>query len=289
MTYKNGNAIIEILETGSRTITYEEPILLDYPLNIDIRISTSCSFAETLCKDFCHESAVKYGKDCDYEALKSKLDGLPQGIELAIGCNQYTSSLDNFLDWCLTKGYICNLTINQGHLNRDALILERAIINNRVKGLGVSYRSELKWNVPEFVLNYSNTVFHCIVGIDKFSEVLALKDKGVRKILLLGEKDFGFNVGKVDLSSQTHKEWFWWVKKLFSEFEVVSFDNLALEQLKIKRFLNDEDWQTFYNGEYSFYIDAVNQTFSPSSRSNNKVNWDIPIKSYFKSIIYANN
>jgi hypothetical protein len=291
--YTNGNATVTInLNNGSRIIECDEPfLLLQYPLNIDIRVSSKCAFGlnpntgKAFCW-FCHESATTDGIECDYDDLKVKLNDLPKGIELAIGCNEYTISLDDFLDWCLNKGYVCNVTINQGHLNRDSLMIKEAINNGRIKGLGVSYRSSLKWNIPKFILDYPNTVFHVIAGIDDFNDVLSLKDRGVNKLLVLGEKSFGFNENKVDLTSLSHKQWFWWIRKLFTEFKVVSFDNLALEQLNIKRFFNEDSWRTFYNGEYSFYINAIDKTFSPSSRSSDKVSWnDLTIETYFKSII----
>jgi hypothetical protein len=284
MKYINGNAEITLQENGTRIIEYEDELKLDYPTNVDIRVSTSCSFADNICKAFCYESALVNGKDCDYEALKQKLIGLPKGIELAIGCNHFTENLYQFLDWCNQQEYICNLTINQGHINRDFELIEKAITNNLVKGLGISYRKELKWIGPQYILDYSNTIFHIIVGIDSFNDVMSLKDKGVKKLLCLGEKNVGFNQGKVNLQSINHKEWYWWVAKLFSEFEVVSFDNLALEQLNIKRFFNDKNWDIFNQGEYSFYIDAVNQTFAPSSRSKDVTSWkDLSISEYFKN------
>ncbi len=282
--YQNGNADIVLESTGSRTISYEGDLKLEYPLNLDIRVSTSCSFADNVCKDFCHESAIRKGKDADYTALLEKLEGLPAGIELAIGCNEFTQELSLFLKECELRGYVCNLTINQGHVVRDLKYLNWGIKWKFVKGLGISYRSSLKWNIPDSILKYSNTVFHIIAGIDKFEDVLALSEKGVKKILILGEKDFGYNFSKVNLTSRNHKEWYWWIHKLFSKFDVVSFDNLALEQLNVKRFLKQDDWNTFYQGEYSFYIDAVNQTFARSSRSAEKTDWNVGVKEYFKSI-----
>lgn len=293
-SYVNGNANVTIFNDGTRIIETENDVLeLETPNNLDIRVSTSCSFGQkddgsvVLC-EFCHESAKVNGKDCDYELLQQKLEGLPKGVELAIGCNSFTESLYNFLQWCYNQDYICNLTINQGHIKRDYDILIKAIKNNLIKGLGISYRKELKWSIPKEILNYSNTVFHVIIGIDSFNDVLELKNKGVNKLLLLGAKSHGFNEGKVDLNSRNHKEWYWWVVKLFNKFEVVSFDNLAVEQLNLKRFFTNRNWETFFNGEYSFYIDAVNQTFSPNSRSKDKVSWDnFTIRKYFKHIIYA--
>lgn len=288
--YKNGNAVVSIDNDGSRVVEYEDTLQLDFPLNIDIRVSTKCAFGAKadgtpgFCS-FCHESAKQNGSECDYEKLKNKILDLPKGIELAIGANQLTNNLYEFLYWAKCEGYICNVTINQGHIKRDMTMIKNAIDIGIIKGLGISYRSGLKWDVPPSILEYTNTVFHVIAGIDTFAEVEALAEMGVKKILILGEKDFGYNIGNVDLNSRKHKEWFWWVHKLFNKFDVVSFDNLALEQLRIQRFFTNENWEVFNNQEHSFYINAVDGYYAPSSRSNDKTDWNKKnIYEYFKSL-----
>lgn len=290
-SYVNGNAHIEIYPDGKRVITYDGELKLDMPLNIDIRVSNKCSFGQrpdgtyVLCS-FCHEEAKTDGNECDYELLKAKLYGLPKGIELAIGANNITGGLKDFLMWCNMQGYISNLTINQGHLRRDMNHLMYLIDNDYIKGLGVSFRSGLKWDMPEEILAYPNTVFHVICGIDTISDVIGLAARGVKKVLILGEKDFGFNAGKVNTQSQVHKTWLWHVRSLFDIFDVVSFDNLALEQLRVNRFFTNSDWKTFNQGEHSFYIDAVRQVYKPSSRDKNECHWNIDIKEYFKQLNY---
>jgi len=289
--YTNGNANIKLHGDGTRIIEYYDELNLEYPLNIDIRVSTQCAFGfnpktkKAFCS-FCHESATTDGVECDYEILKDKLSELPKGIELAIGANNVTPNLIKFIEWCHYKEYVVNLTINQGHIKRDINQLKYLINNQFIKGLGISYRSKLKFDIPTDILNYQNTVFHVIAGINDIIDVMTLKNKGVEKILILGEKDFGFNEGKVDLNTLNHKEWRWWVHKLFKHFNTVSFDNLALEQLNIKRFFNDENWETFNQHEHSFYINAVTQEFAPSSRNPNKTKFqNISVKEYFKTCI----
>ena len=289
--YQNGNATVELSDDGTRVITSPDSSFeFEYPLNLDIRVSTKCSFGRNpkigsgVC-NFCHESAITNGVECDYEELKHTLDELPEGIELAIGCNNLTDDLEGFITWCGHRGFIANVTVNQGHLHKFKEGLDSLITNGHIKGLGISYRSEFEFSIPQYFLNYENTVFHVIAGIDKFEDVLSLKDKGVKKILILGEKDFGFNEGKVDLDGVTHREWYWWVSKLFTEFDTVSFDNLALEQLDVKRFFTPIQWETFNQGEYSFYINAVDKYFAPSSRSNDITTWtNISIREYFKHL-----
>jgi len=302
--YNNGNAQINLKGDGTRIIHYENELDLKYPLNLDLRVSTKCSFANTLCKDFCHESAKVDGVECDYESLKEILKNLPAGIELAIGCNHVSYNFLSFLIWCKYKKFIVNLTMNQGHLKRDykKLFIPRSVVRGlfdlgtqntwtvrqtkTFDGLGVSYRSALNFNVEDIILNYENTVFHVIMGIDSISDVISLSAQGVKKILVLGEKDFGYNTNKVDTNSLNHKQWNWQLPRLFELFDVVSFDNLAIEQLDLKRFISKDKWDEFYQGEHSFYIDAVNQTFSRSSRSNEKVSWnDYNIEEYFKKFV----
>lgn len=288
--YINGNALISIYNNGTRIIESKDSKLkLEYPLNIDIRVSTQCSFGEKpdgspgVCT-FCHESAKVNGSECNYGELEKKLEDLPQGIELAIGCNNMTVGLKNFIIWCsFLKNYICNITLNQGHIKKNWSLINTLINQGYIKGLGISYRNSLKWNIPQSILDYQNTVFHVIAGIDDIDDVKELADKGVKKILILGEKDFGYNKGKVNLESRKHKEWRWYLRSLFDLFEVVSFDNLALEQLKPERFLSKKDFSTFNQGEHSMYINAVEGYYSPSSRSEVKISWkDKSLKQAFK-------
>ncbi len=288
--YKNGNANIKLYSDGTRETFFENELKLDYPLNVDIRVSTSCFFGlnertgKSVCS-FCHESALVKGRECDYNKLKENISPLIRGMELAIGGNEITEGLQDFLYWSSGQGFIPNLTVNQGHLSKAKEKLVALSDSHAVYGFGISYRSGFRWNVDPWFLENPNVLFHVIAGIDSIEDVLALSKLGVKKILILGEKDFGFNKGAVDLESRKHREWFWWVGKLFDAFQVVSFDNLALEQLDIKRFFSESSWDTFYQGEYSFYINAVDGFYSPSSRSTEKVSWGaISAPNYFKQL-----
>lgn len=279
--YINGNASITVLNDGSRVIQHSAPLVLEYPLNVDIRVQNGCSFANTLCKDFCHEMPSVKGNECDYNELLTKLSTeLNKNVELAIGCNELTDGLFNFCKEASQEGFIVNLTINQGHLQRDAFKLLQLMDNQWIKGLGISYRKPLKWNVPVEFIEYKNSVFHVICGIDSIEDVISLRGKGVRKILILGEKDFGFNTSKVNLESDLHKDW---IRKLHNlSFDVISFDNLALQQLPIKNQLSDKDWNSFYQSEHSFYINAVDKYLSPSSRSSDKSDYFTNFKDYYE-------
>ena len=58
-----------------------------------------------------------------------------------------------------------------------------------------------------------------------------------------------------------------WLRK---HFKIVSFDNLALEQLHIKEQMSQGAWESRYmgdDGQFTMYIDAVKMEYAPSSVS----------------------
>lgn len=60
---------------------------------------------------------------------------------------------------------------------------------------------------------------------------------------------------------------------MLSHFNVVSFDNLAINQLDVKRLMSEEEWNEFYmgdDGNYTFYLDLVEGTFGRNSLATDK-------------------
>jgi hypothetical protein len=63
------------------------------------------------------------------------------------------------------------------------------------------------------------------------------------------------------------------LEDMLNHFKVVSFDNLAIEQLEVKRLLDEEQWEEFYmgdDGKYTFYIDMVDGTFGKNSLATDR-------------------
>ena len=293
MKYINGNANIWLdLHDGTRIIEYpdNEPLTLDTPLNIDIRVSTQCPYGynvetqKSTCA-FCHESALVNGQECHYGILQQVLIDaeLPRGTEIALGVNQVTPDLIQFVKNLWKLGLIVNITMNERYITEfgDTGLLE---LKPYIFGLGISYRSlQGCLSLPDWIADYPHTVIHVINGIDDFNDV---KELGVkyRKLLILGEKDFGFNRGKVNLNTPSHIEWKSNVMQLTKIFDVVSFDNLGLQQLEIRGKISTEEYETFYQGEHSMYINAVEQYFAPSSRTRNGIKHfnGTDLRSYFQ-------
>lgn len=123
---------------------------------------------------------------------------------------------------------------------------------------------------------FPNSVIHVVNGIVRKEMLEKLYNKGL-KILILGYKYVGF--GKYyykdfsDGVDSLKKEMYNNLENMMDKFDVISFDNLALEQLKVKRFLSDKEWDEFFMGDdgheeftsASMYVDLVNNTFSFNS------------------------
>lgn len=291
----NGNALVTIWEDGTRTIVIDgesTDMRLATPLNVDVRISTTCSFGSdengvpsSVCS-FCHESASQRGANANLEATASVLCELPRGTEIALGLNHWgNDGLFPFLSTLRDHGLIVNVTVNSHHLARDWYNLRSAIKADLVKGIGVSYRPDMSkacWSaLNDLLCATPNVVLHVIAGIDSVDPILALDHFGVNKILVLGEKHVGFNANKVipirdsaepaPVNRSTTYEWVTRLHEVLAKFDIVSFDNLAVEQINVRRFFKDKaQWKTFYQGEHSVYIDAVAQIIKRSSRSTGK-------------------
>ena len=293
MKYRNGNAVVTLdLRDGTRIIEYpdNEPLTLQTPLNIDIRVSTQCPYGynvetqKSTCA-FCHESALVDGQECHYGILQQVLMDakLPRGTEIALGVNEITDNLIQFVKNLYRIGFVVNITMNERYILQYGDTGLKQMLPY-VFGLGISYRSlQGCLSLPDWIADYPHTVIHVINGIDDFDDI---KELGVkyRKLLVLGEKDFGFNRGKVDLSTKEHKQWKSNIMQLTEIFDIVSFDNLGLQQLEIRGKITDEEYKSFYQGEHSMYINAVEQYFAPSSRTRNNIQGfsETDLRSYFQ-------
>ena len=79
------------------------------------------------------------------------------------------------------------------------------------------------------------------------------------------------------------------LQKIVNEswFDVVSFDNLAIKQLDVKRLLTKEEWNEFYMGDdggFTMYVDMVNREFAKSSTSTERWTITNDIKEMFDKV-----
>ena len=295
-TYKNGNYQVSIFEDGSKIREYEDEMIPEFPENCDIKLTQYCD--NPICRRFCHEKSSEIGKHGDLDRGVELLKTWQIGTECAFGGGNTLSHPDivPFLEKVKSLGLISNLTVNSFHFNKQSDLIKQLISDKLFYGLGCSFMNKHSYiqDIRDIACLTSNLVFHLIIGIHSMDDIKYICDNfNNPKILLLGYKTFGNGVGyfkdnEEDITTNIYN-WFTHIYTLFDKELTLSFDNLAIEQLNLRRFFNDVAWYKFYQGDDGFanmYMDLVNMEYAISSRSNvkHKIETNDTIISMFKKI-----
>ena len=267
--YKNGNYFVKLFSDGTKIkCTSDNVFNADFPDSIDLKITNYC---ENSCP-MCHESSGLTGKAGNLN--HQIIDSFIPGMEVAIGGgNPLTHpNLIPFLTHLKTKGIIANITINAIDLNKYYELVLSLINNNLVHGIGISC---LKYNEDaiSFAQNHDNVVLHYINGVFPTEDYKKAFGKNL-KILILGYKDFGKGHDFYSpIVKNTMEQTAEMLEDILKGFSVVSFDNLALEQLQVKNIISESLYNKIYmgnDGEASMYVDLVEESFAVSSTSKNR-------------------
>lgn len=266
--YKNGNFVTTILSDGTKIReTKDDEFIPSFAENMDIKI---CNYCDMGCK-FCHEGSTINGKFGNI--LNEKfIDTLHPYQEVAIGGGDATSHPDliPFLQKLKEKKVIANMTVNQIHFEKKQELIKKLFDEKLIYGLGVSLVNPTKHFI-ELIKQYPNAVIHVINGVLKPSDVKALENNNL-KMLILGYKHLRrgneyFEEEQNDI--EVKQQWLYEnLEDIIQKFKVVSFDNLAIEQLNVKRLLTQEEWDEFYmgdDGKVTYYVDMVERKFAQSS------------------------
>ncbi len=270
-TYRNGNTTVTLMSDGTKIREYEGVPLVVHPESIDVKITDYC----TMNCQYCHESSTKDGVHGDLRKLLEIVEPLPAGVELAIGGGNPLDHPDliPFLQTLKGRGIVANLTVNQGHLKTFQEMLVYLIKDDLVKGVGISITSNNFTYVKPLLEISDNIVYHIIAGVNKVDDMDKLIALGKCKVLILGYKHFGFGVNFHSAAVENEiRRWYIHLPKYLGKC-VVSFDNLAIEQLDVKRLFTNKGWEKFYMGDdfcFTMYIDAVKQNYAPTSRSSDR-------------------
>lgn len=276
--YKNGNMCTRIFADGTKIReTEDDEFIPDFAENMDIKISNYCDMG---CK-FCHEGSTKNGKHGDILDQKF-IETLHPYQEVALGGGDATSHPDliPFLHKLKDRKVIVNMTVNQRHFEQKQELIKKLVDEKLIYGLGVSLVNPTDEFVS-LIQQYPNAVIHVINGILKPSDVVMLSDKDL-KILILGYKQLRRGG---DWYSEDHENIYikqMWLKEnlgtIINNFKVVSFDNLAIEQLEVQRLMSQEEWDEFYMGddsEFTYFIDMVEKKFSKNSTASLNERFDL--------------
>ena len=270
--YKNGNYSVTILSDGTKIRRTDDDIFVPaFAENCDVKITDRCDGG---C-EMCYEGCTPTGKHADLLGAKF-IDTLHPYTELALNGNDMSHpDLVSFLEKLKNKKIIANLTVNQVHFERHFDYIKSLIDRKLIYGLGISLRKPTKEFI-EKVKQFPNAVIHTINGILTPADVEMVMDKDL-KILILGykvrERGIGFFYSH-QAEIEANQEWLNSNLPEFPKhFKCVSFDNLAIEQLDVRRLMTEDEWNEFYMGDdggYTFYIDMVEKKFSKNSISDKR-------------------
>ena len=272
--YVNGNACIKIFDDGTRIIDWPdyEQLNLDFPLSMDFKITNWC---DENCP-MCHEMSNINGEHGDIMNLEF-VNHLHAGTEMAIGGGKVTShpDLKPFLKKLNSIGVLPSITVHQNEYINNIDLIENLINEKLINGLGISY-SHQNITMLKRAFKYPNTVIHLIAGIHG-NNVFDFLSKFNCKILILGYKNWGRGKNYSLKNEPFIERNIDWLKENLSnyldKFKVVSFDNLAIEQLDVRNLLNEDEWQEFYQGNdgtMTMYVDGVKKQFAKTSTSEDR-------------------
>lgn len=286
--YNNGNLVVTLYKNGTKvTLVNGDEMSPSFPDNIDVLITRCCS---QNCP-FCYENCTPNGQ----HAILFNSDGSPQwnwmnhlhaGQELALNGNDLDHpQLESFLKFLRKQDVVPNITVNQNQFMSNIDKIKYYVDNELVFGVGVSFLKQDDKFIEEFS-KLKNGVIHTIAGVTSIEDYKWL-GKFNLKILILGYKDRGR--GSLYKSSHDVKfnKLIYFLYDILNgvrsdlSYDIISFDNLALTQLDIKKnFFSDKSdkWDTMYQGNdglRTFYIDLVEGKFAKDSTSYNDVYYDI--------------
>ena len=292
--YKNGNFTTKIFSDGTKVReTEDDEFKAAFAENMDIKISNYCDMG---CK-FCHEGSTKNDKHGDI--LNEKfIDTLHPYQEVALGGGDATSHPDliPFLQKLKDRKVIVNMTVNQKHFEQKQNLIKRLVDEKLIYGIGVSLVNPT-YEFISLVKQYPNAVVHVINGVLRPSDVETLADNDL-KMLILGYKHLrrGNEWYREERENIVSKQM--WLKEnladIINHFKVVSFDNLAIEQLDVQRLMSKEEWDEFYMGDdgtMTYYIDMVERKFAKSSTADFDKRYDLmdSVDDMFQKIVSENS
>ena len=227
-------------------------------------------YANNILVHNCYEGCTANGKHGDLFKYPF-INTLHAYTELALNGNDLDHpDIEKFLEFLKEKKVFANITVNQNQFFANYDRIKDWQEKKMVYGIGVSLQNATD-ELIEKMNSIPNTVLHTIVGILSEADIMKLKDHGI-KILLLGYKQLQRGVNYLNIHNDEvnkNKQYVYDnLGDITNWFKVVSFDNLAIEQLDVKRIVPENEWEEFYMGDdggYTFYIDMVKGEFSKNS------------------------
>ena len=294
--YQNGNYTVTLdTKTGTKVrendLDFFEASTVE---SMDIKITNYCDMGCPMC----HENSTTEGKHADILG-PSFLDRLHPYTELALGGGNPLSHPDlyEFLQRCKEREFIPSMTVNQTHFIKHYDLIKQLVDENLIYGLGISLGNPTDEFIAK-VKTIPNAVIHIINGLVSLEQLHKLKDKDL-KVLILGYKVFRRGEALYDqeglLIEMRKTRMYQTLPQMVEEnwFKVVSFDNLAIEQLEPQRLMSEDEWSEFYMGDdgitgeftsASMYVDMVERKYAHNSCSTDRYDLLNTIEEMYESL-----
>lgn len=273
-SYRNGNYDVSLYDDGTKERTFSEEPIPVFPESMDVKVTDYC---DANCR-YCHESSTVKGIHSDEDFAMRLFDGIPNGTELAIGGGNPLAweGLYYFLSKMKERNLVCNMTVNAVHIEKFKHVLFGLVEDTKIYGLGISYNRTFLKSCAEMANNNKNVVFHVIMGVNTIEDLENIINSVKNpKILLLGYKQYGRGLGYHSpvIEAELYR-WFTRIHEFFSRKGLtLSFDNLAIRQLKLERFFTKQNWEKFYmgdDGKFTFFLDLVKRQYCRSSTTSER-------------------
>ena len=269
--YQNGNCAVTLHDDGTKVREWPdgETARPEFPESVDLKITNRCNEG---CA-WCHESATPDGTYASPERLLIAVEGLPAGVEIAIGGGNPLDYiyLSTFLAELKDRGLVANMTVRGTYeFGTPRHFMVRLQAEGLIHGVGISDLSTCLMLLLNDLFP-ANGVCHAVIGIDDPFDVIKVRAAG-GNVLVLGYKQYGRGADYYSEEvEQNIARWRYFIGAILSETKgVLSFDNLALGQLDIRSKVPADVWTERYmgdDGQFTMYFDAVKNEYAMSSVS----------------------
>ena len=270
--YMNNNIRVTLMSDGTkiREVPDNEDFIAVFPETMDVNISQYCVNNCPMCYAGCSIN----GKHADLSKYEKLLDSVHPYTELAINLNsQWNPGLLQFLKKMRDKKVIVNATIRQEDFMCNSAVLKGLTEDSLLWGIGVSLEHPTEEFIKELE-DFPNAIIHVINGIVTQKDIEMLSDHDI-KMLILGYKQVGRGIDWYSKEGEDIKKKQQWLydnlDKISKHFYVISFDNLAVDQLDPKRLITEKQYAERYlgdDGSMSFYLNLVEGYFAKNSLSS---------------------
>ena len=274
--YENGNYKVMLMSDGTKIRFNDlDNLTPAFAESMDVKLTDKCSVG---CP-FCYEGSTPAGQHADI-MNEPWIQSVHPYTELAINGNDMDHpQLEEFLKFMKERKVIVSMTVNAKQFINNYDKIKQYAEQKLIYGIGVSVNTDIDDDVLKKIAEFDNAVVHLIAGI--LSEKFLKEHEDTiskMKILVLGYKYVGRGVNYKDQHDEVANN-IKWLRDSFidmhksGKFKLVSFDNLAIDQLELEKQIKEHpelglNWENLYmgdDGDYSFYIDAVNCTFAKNS------------------------